>query len=142
MDREQKIELLKDACNKYEHNCTTCPYNGNNDFWCHTFFYAEELLDEDLDKAVDTVRKTKTKSKPREDIVNHPNHYTTGGMECIDEMILVFGKEAVRYFCLCNAWKYRRRCLYKNGEEDMQKSHWYMQKYKELSEEGLYEEYC
>lgn len=30
-----------------------------------------------------------------DDTVNHPSHYTNGGMECIDEMILVFGKEAV-----------------------------------------------
>ncbi len=66
------------------------------------------------------------------DVVNHPDHYTNGGMECIDEMILIFGKDVVKHFCLCNAWKYRRRALYKNGEEDIQKSHWYINKYKEL----------
>lgn len=70
-----------------------------------------------------------------DDTVNHPSHYTNGGMECIDEMILVFGKEAVANFCVCNAWKYRRRALYKNGEEDIQKSHWYLNKYKELMDE-------
>lgn len=73
--------------------------------------------------------------EPKEDVVNHPNHYTNGGMECIDEMILIFGKEAVAHFCLCNAWKYRYRALYKNKEEDMQKSHWYINKYKELMNE-------
>ncbi len=67
-----------------------------------------------------------------EDIVNHPSHYTHGGMECIDEMIMVFGKQTVMHFCLCNAWKYRYRAIYKNGEEDIKKSHWYMAKYKEL----------
>ena len=70
----------------------------------------------------------------KEDVVNHPSHYTHGGMECIDEMILIFGKEAVMHFCVCNAWKYRKRAMYKNGEEDMKKSDWYMNKYKELSE--------
>ena len=31
--------------------------------------------------------------------VNHPKHYTReGGMECIDEMLLIFGKEAVKIF--------------------------------------------
>ena len=53
-------------------------------------------------------------------------------MECIDEMILVFGKEAVKHFCLCNAWKYRYRAADKNGEEDLKKSDWYLSKYKEL----------
>ena len=36
--------------------------------------------------------------------VNHPQHYNReNSMECIEEMILVFGKEAVKHFCLCNA---------------------------------------
>jgi len=68
------------------------------------------------------------------DVVNHPKHYCRdGGMESIDEMVLVFGIEAVKNFCLCNVWKYRYRAADKNGEEDLKKSDWYMRKYKELS---------
>ena len=71
-----------------------------------------------------------------EDVVNHPSHYTHGGMECIDEMVLVFGERAVAHFCLCNAWKYRKRAPFKgNPEEDMKKSDWYLAKYKELMED-------
>ena len=66
------------------------------------------------------------------DMVNHPPHYNNGGMETIDEMILIFGEEAVANYCICNAWKYRARALYKNQDEDMKKSHWYINKYKEL----------
>ena len=69
------------------------------------------------------------------DIVNHPEHYCReGGMECIDEMLTLFGREVVKHFCLCNAWKYRYRSNAKNGEEDIKKSDWYIRKYKELSE--------
>lgn len=69
------------------------------------------------------------------DIVNHPKHYCReNGMESIDEMVLVFGVEAVKHFCLCNVWKYRYRAADKNGEEDLKKSDWYMRKYKELEE--------
>lgn len=65
--------------------------------------------------------------------VNHPKHYgREGAMECIDEMILVFGVEATMNFCLLNAWKYRYRAADKNGAEDMEKSDWYMTKYAEL----------
>lgn len=71
---------------------------------------------------------------PEDNPVTHPTHYTNGGMECIDEMVLIFGVEAVKWFCVCNAWKYRRRALYKNKEEDMEKSHWYLAKYKELND--------
>ena len=70
-----------------------------------------------------------------EDKVNHPNHYTNGGMECIDEMILVFGKQFTAYFCLGNVWKYRYRALSKNGQEDIDKANWYMKKYKEIMDE-------
>ena len=68
----------------------------------------------------------------KEDVVNHPNHYTNGEIECIDEMIQVFGKQAVMDFCLCNVWKYRYRAFAKNGQEDIAKSNWYMKKYLEL----------
>lgn len=65
--------------------------------------------------------------------VNHPKHYgREGAIECIDEMLLVFGKEATLNFCLLNAWKYRYRAADKNGAEDIEKSDWYMNKYKEL----------
>lgn len=72
--------------------------------------------------------------KPKDvDMVNEPPHYTGHGIECIDEMILVFGKEAVMNFCLGNCWKYRYRAPYKgNAEQDMEKSRWYLNKYKEL----------
>lgn len=69
------------------------------------------------------------------DVINHPKHYTReGAMESIDEMLLIFGVEAVKHFCVCNAWKYRYRAALKNGEEDIKKSDWYLRKYKELSE--------
>ncbi len=71
-----------------------------------------------------------------EDPVNHPSHYNReGGMECIDEMVLVFGREAVKNFCLLNVWKYRYRAADKSGAEDLEKSDNYMRKYKELCED-------
>lgn len=69
------------------------------------------------------------------DNVSRPAHYTRdGAMECIDEMLLVFGAAAVKNFCLLNAWKYRYRATKKNGDEDMKKSDWYIAKYKELED--------
>lgn len=65
------------------------------------------------------------------DIVNNPPHYTHG-MECIDEMEKIFGVEATMHFCLLNAWKYRKRAIFKNGEEDVKKSDWYIDKYIKL----------
>lgn len=71
------------------------------------------------------------------DAVDHPKHYRReGAMECIDEMVLVFGRVATRQFCVMNAWKYRYRAADKGGEKDMRKSDWYMKKYKELMYNG------
>ena len=68
-----------------------------------------------------------------EEKIDHPNHYNRpDAIECIDEMILIFGKEATMHFCLLNVWKYRYRAADKNGEIDLEKSDWYMKKYKEL----------
>lgn len=70
-----------------------------------------------------------------EDVVNHPKHYEReGAMETIDEMLMIFGSIEVMSFCKLNAWKYRARAIFKNGEEDIKKSDWYLNKYKELEE--------
>lgn len=71
-----------------------------------------------------------------EERVNHPNHYNRdNSVECIDEMLKVFGAKAVADFCLCNVWKYRYRAIGKNGAEDLAKSDWYMNKFLELQKE-------
>ncbi len=69
------------------------------------------------------------------DAVNHPKHYETGKFECIEVMLETQGAEAVKNFCLCNAFKYLYRTQRKNGIEDIKKAQWYLQKYLELSEE-------
>lgn len=56
--------------------------------------------------------------------VNHPAHYQ-GKNECIDVMVAMFGLEAVKHFCMCNAYKYRYRAKEKGGEEDIKKAEWY-----------------
>ena len=65
------------------------------------------------------------------EMVNHPAHYKRdGAMECIDEMLLLFGKKEVMSFCKLNAWKYRYRAMDKNGQEDINKSDYYIRLYK------------
>lgn len=63
--------------------------------------------------------------------VNHPQHYQ-GKNECIDVMLAMFGVDAVKHFCMCNAYKYRFRADKKNGEEDIAKAEWYESKLIEL----------
>lgn len=66
------------------------------------------------------------------DNVNHPSHYETGNFECIDVMLETQGLDAVKAFCICNAFKYIYRHNGKNGDEDIRKAKWYIDKYVEL----------
>ena len=68
------------------------------------------------------------------DPVNHPSHYETGKFESIDVMVETQGTEAVKNFCVCNAFKYIYRHRLKNGVEDIKKAIWYLNKYVELEE--------
>lgn len=66
------------------------------------------------------------------EVINHPDHYKFNNLECIDEMLLIFGKKAVIDFCTLNAWKYRYRAMNKGKCEDLKKADWYINKIKEL----------
>lgn len=68
------------------------------------------------------------------DMVNHPSHYETGKFECIEVMEEALGTDAVKGFCLCNAFKYIYRCRNKNGMEDIKKADWYLKKLIEIKE--------
>lgn len=68
--------------------------------------------------------------------VNHPQHYNHGKYECIDVMVENFGKEAVKHFCLLNAFKYVWRSDYKNGIEDVKKAMFYLDYYLKLEGEA------
>lgn len=63
------------------------------------------------------------------DNVNHPSHYTQGGIECIEALeaatVNLKGIEAV---CTANAIKYLWRWKEKNGKEDLKKAIWYIKK--------------
>lgn len=59
--------------------------------------------------------------------IKSPDYYKNREFECIDEMLIIFGKEAVINFCMLNVWKYRYRAGNKeSAEEDMKKADEYM----------------
>lgn len=61
------------------------------------------------------------------DMVNHPAHYTAGGIECIDALkAATVGLEGIQAVCTANAIKYLWRWKFKNGVEDLKKAIWYI----------------
>lgn len=69
------------------------------------------------------------------DLVNHPDHYTQGGIECIDAIESALGKDGFKAFLAGQVMKYVWRYQHKNGAEDIAKANWYLQKLKEKTDE-------
>lgn len=72
------------------------------------------------------------------DMVNHPPHYASGGIECIDAIEEATkdlkGAEAV---CTANVIKYMWRWKSKNGLQDLKKARWYLNRLIDLIENNL-----
>lgn len=62
------------------------------------------------------------------DIVNHPQHYTHGGIETIDYLQAKMTQEQFEGYLLGNILKYVSRYPHKNGVEDLKKAEWYIDK--------------
>lgn len=74
----------------------------------------------------------------KKEMVNHPDHYNQGEIECIDAMISAYGKDVVMAFCKCSAFKYQWRMGHKDDEsQEIGKIEWYLNKYKELKNAKL-----
>ena len=63
-----------------------------------------------------------------DDTVNHPAHYTQGGIECIDAIKSSMTAEEFRGYLKGNIMKYLWRYRNKGGTEDMRKAEWYLQR--------------
>ena len=63
------------------------------------------------------------------DPVNHPDHYTQGGIECIDAIQASMSHEEFLGYLKGNEIKYIWRYRNKGKEvEDLQKANWYLTK--------------
>lgn len=70
--------------------------------------------------------ETEMKEQTHDDAVNHPSHYTTGGIECIDYIQEKLTPEEFKGFVKGNVIKYLTREQHKNGDEDICKAQWYL----------------
>jgi hypothetical protein len=62
---------------------------------------------------------------PCDDMVNHPPHYGTGNIECIEYIEDFLTEEEYIGYLRGNIAKYLHRWRYKNGIEDLKKAEWY-----------------
>lgn len=70
------------------------------------------------------------------DAVNHPLHYTAGGIECIEALkAATTGLQGIEAVCTANAIKYLWRWKHKNGVQDINKAIWYLERLKQEVQE-------
>jgi regulator of replication initiation timing len=72
--------------------------------------------------------------------VNKYPHHKQHATGCFDEMVQVFGVEAVMAYCRCSAWKHRHDAIQKDKySEDNIKADWYLKKLSELDAASIFE---
>lgn len=121
---------------KFEFDCTECKHNPCDDAaypCCDCKGTAGYLSDEYYKRPLFFDPEDEIEER---NAVHHPQHYNHGKYECIDVMVENFGKEAVKHFCLLNAFKYVWRTNYKNGVEDVKKAMFYLDYYLKLEGEA------
>lgn len=152
MTRKEKEIILYNYCDNKTFNCIDCPLSKKYDRETneYTDVYAcvfDEMSDDMLNKCynwykeLDLVACENTEDnccdkEPDIDMVNHPAHYTQGGIECIDALkAATVSKTGIEAVCTANAIKYLWRYEEKNGIEDVKKARWYIDRLiKELEE--------
>ena len=125
MTIEEKREALNTFC-EIQGSCRFCPLS--NEYEDCSFDVFSILSAESVERAYNLAYGDKKEE------INHPDRYKSGKFECIDVMLDVFGVDAVKHFCILNAFKYLWRSEKKNGVEDIKKAVWYLNKFIELSE--------
>ena len=130
MTRDEMVRALAKFCDDC-HGCNICLLEKFSGGVMCDF---EEWSDDKLAIAYDHVYKNMDENVP--DMVNHPQHYTQGGIECIDALkAATVGKRGIEAVCVANVIKYLWRYEEKNGIEDVRKAKWYIERLlKELEE--------
>ena len=128
MTRDEMVLAIDKFCDNQE-DCSCCLLEKFSD-GCNF----NRWSDDKLAIAYDHVYKNMDENVP--DMVNHPQHYTQGGIECIDALkAATVGKRGIEAVCVANVIKYLWRYEEKNGIEDVRKAKWYIEHLlKELDE--------
>ena len=142
MDRSEKEETLNFYCNNID-DCDNCELmkkydRDTSEFTDQYSCIFHKMSDDMLNKcynwykefnpaACENAQDSCCGKESNVDMVNHPSHYTQGGIECIDALkSATVSKTGIEAVCTANAIKYLWRYEEKNGIEDVKKARWYI----------------
>jgi|GEM_PF-847054 hypothetical protein len=121
-DKEDTAKLFHQAVEKAQENSKG-----------YHLTYDKVPVGDAVDASVEAVRAKERLAEAqhaKHDPVNHPSHYTAGGIECIDAIgaALTCQHDPVAAFLTGQVLKYMWRWPLKNGAEDLRKAKWYLEK--------------
>ena len=137
MTIEEKAEKIKEYCNS--NYCSNCAIKNRctSDFIATIYEKPENINSNSLLNSYDIEKnyeiifgnKSDTKEEKVEDMVNHPSHYTSGGVECIDAITAALSKydDPVDSWLVGQVIKYLWRAPLKGKyDEDIHKAQFYL----------------
>lgn len=132
MTIEEKAEKIKEYCNSIP-SCSVCRIGSRNGrFTCYGNW---EDYPNDIEKNYEIIfgnaedTDEEKVEKKAEDMVNHPSHYTHGGVECIDAITSALSsyEDSVDSWLVGQVIKYLWRAPLKGKyEEDIKKAQFYL----------------
>lgn len=130
--REEMVRTLENFCDRQE-KCNGCLFEKfEDDGQCNFGEWGDSALAvaynriyKNGEARLDGSHLKEQDDKP--DMVNHPQHYTQGGIECIDALkAATVDKCGIEAVCVANVIKYCWRYEKKNGIEDVRKAKFYL----------------
>ena len=121
--------LCVDGCRLYkpEGGCIWNDLSDESTEDCYWFLVNEGLISKPEQPEINFVKVERNDEvEPTNDAVQHPSHYTQGGIECIDAIRASMTADGFCDYCKGNIIKYIWRWREKGGVEDLRKASVYL----------------
>ena len=129
MTVEEKSDLIRVHCDSI--GCDECPLDNKRRNTCYNLW---REFPEDIERNYDLIfgkiaNSDNSDEEKTEDMVNHPSHYTSGGVECIDAITAALSKydDPIDSWLVGQVIKYLWRAPLKGKyDEDIKKAQFYL----------------
>ena len=124
------FDLCSDGCRLRKPDDGSCRWYDFSDESaedCYWFLVNEGLISKPEQPEINFVKVERNDEvEPTNDAVQHPSHYTQGGIECIDAIRASMNADGFQDYCKGNIIKYIWRWRDKGGVEDLRKASVYL----------------
>ena len=123
----KKFDLCSDGC-RLRKPGSGCRWNDISDESTEDcYHFLERLIGKPKQPEINFVKvEQNDEVEPTNDAVQHPSHYTQGGVECIDAIRASMNADGFCDYCKGNIIKYIWRWRDKGGVEDLRKASVYL----------------